>query len=155
MTSSPRNWIGEGAIGSCESFSQVWRRSGFWSFPRESAQTSERPDHRISSDWEGVGSAVARAAEIVRKLCPAWVSASRFPRFRNDGVRCSIDLGGTTSSETLLNREAYVAIADGRTVGQKYDVDVSAGDTLAWKYALHSGQAFRLIWRWLVFAGAW
>lgn len=48
----------------------------------------------------------------------------------------------------------YVAMADGRIVGQRHDVGDSAGDTFfAWQYALHSGQAFGLVGRWLVFVG--
>lgn len=48
----------------------------------------------------------------------------------------------------------YIAMTDGRVVGQRHDTGNSAGDAFfAWQYALHSGQAFGLLGRWLVFVG--
>lgn len=47
----------------------------------------------------------------------------------------------------------YVAMADGRIVGQRHDNGEGAGDGFfAWQYPLHSGQAFGLTGRLLVFA---
>lgn len=45
-------------------------------------------------------------------------------------------------------------MSDGSIVGQRHDVGDSAGDTFfAWQYPLHSGQAFGLTGRIIVFAG--
>lgn len=39
--------------------------------------------------------------------------------------------------------EFYVAMEDGRILGQRHDTGDSAGDTFfAWQYALHPGRAF-------------
>jgi len=48
----------------------------------------------------------------------------------------------------------YVAMDDGRLLGQRHDVGDSAGDTFfAWQYALHSGHAFGTTGQALVFLG--
>lgn len=48
----------------------------------------------------------------------------------------------------------YIAMDDGRVLGQRHDSGDSAGDTFfAWQYALHSGKAFGLVGQWLVFLG--
>lgn len=48
----------------------------------------------------------------------------------------------------------YVAMDDGRLLGQRHDVGDSAGDTFfAWQYALHSGHAFGATGQTLVFLG--
>lgn len=46
----------------------------------------------------------------------------------------------------------YVSMVDGRQVAQRHDVGVTAGDKFfSWQYALHSGHAFGLVGRILIF----
>lgn len=110
--------------------------------------------HRLHEDWPagpperdvGIDAAIAQVSQGTGGPVR---SVLLLPRQRAYAVRTV----AARDLDDMGRLWTYVAMADGRVLGQRHDNGVSGADTfLAWQYPLHSGKALGLAGRWLIFA---
>lgn len=161
-----------GRKGSLKQLYDLHRAPGMWAFPVTLVLAVTGVTLAWPDDARNLVRTVAPVSERLHETWPEVASpadpipldramAAVAPRDRIDSLR-PLPEHGVVAVRTFDPRDpdsqgrlwTYVSLTDGRIVAARHDNGSGAGDAFfAWQYPLHSGQAFGLTGRILVFLG--